>query len=153
MKEPLVEKEYLLQKFDGKGGWTFIEIPEIQPDKHSHFGWVKVRGFIDHYELPHYPLQPMGNGRLFLPIKAEIRKQIKKQAGDTVKVILYSDDVNSKITEELKICLKEVSGAYEKFSQLPENQQKAYIEWISASKRDEIKIQRIITVIDKISIL
>lgn len=29
MEKPLVDKDYLLQKFEGKGGWTYAEIPEI----------------------------------------------------------------------------------------------------------------------------
>ena len=55
------------------------------------FGWVKVRGFIDEFELKQYKLMPMGAGKLFLPVNAAIRKKIKKQAGDTVKIVLYPD--------------------------------------------------------------
>ena len=28
-EEPLVDKEYLLEKFPGKGGWTYALIPKI----------------------------------------------------------------------------------------------------------------------------
>ena len=45
--KPLINKKYILERFDGKGGWTFARIPEIPQDKHAHFGWVKVRGTID----------------------------------------------------------------------------------------------------------
>jgi hypothetical protein len=72
-ERPLVNKTYRLEKFPGKGGWTFARIPEILPDKKAHFGWVKVRGTIDGYEIRKYHLMPMGNGSLFLPVKAEIR--------------------------------------------------------------------------------
>ena len=27
--KPLVDKEYLLEKYPGKGGWTYARIPEI----------------------------------------------------------------------------------------------------------------------------
>jgi hypothetical protein len=40
--EPLVNKEYLLEKSPGKGGWTYTVIPEILPDPKSPFGWVKT---------------------------------------------------------------------------------------------------------------
>ena len=45
MKEqiPLVDKKYLLEKFKGKGGWTFVRIPEIPQNKNTAFGWVRVR--------------------------------------------------------------------------------------------------------------
>lgn len=48
--KPLVDKNYLLQKFEGKGGWTFAEIPEIPMPKTS-FGMLKVKGKIDNYEF------------------------------------------------------------------------------------------------------
>ena len=54
MEKPLVDKEYLLEKFPCKGGWTFTIIPEILPDKHSPFGWVKVKGSIDGYKIKNY---------------------------------------------------------------------------------------------------
>ena len=75
---PLTDKIYLLEKFSGKGGWTFVRLPEIPPGQNTPFGWVKVHGTIDRYEIKNYNLQPMGNGRLFLPVKAEIRKKNKK---------------------------------------------------------------------------
>ena len=75
----LVDKEYLLEKFQGKGGWTFARIPEIAQNKNSPFGWVKVRGTIDNFEIKNYNLQPMGKGSLFLPVKAEIREKIRKK--------------------------------------------------------------------------
>ena len=65
-EKPLVDKVYLLEKFTGKGAWTYAEIPEISQDKTAPFGWVKVKGFIDDYELNQHKLLPMGNGKLFL---------------------------------------------------------------------------------------
>ena len=47
MEKPLVNKEYILEKFPGKGGWTFASIPEVLQNKNTPFGWVKVKGTID----------------------------------------------------------------------------------------------------------
>jgi len=74
-EKPLVNKEYLLEKFPGKGGWTYVRIPEVLQNKNSPFGWVKVKGRIDDYEIKNYKLMPMGNGQLFLPVKSDIRKK------------------------------------------------------------------------------
>jgi len=86
---PLVHAAYLLKKFPGKGGRIYAEISEIVQNKENPFGWVTVKGQIDDYILNHYKLMPMRNGQLFLPVKAAIRKQIAKKAGDYVQVILY----------------------------------------------------------------
>ncbi|MFD2036828.1 YdeI/OmpD-associated family protein [Belliella marina] len=153
MKEqtPLVDKEYLLEKFQGKGGWTFARIPEIPPSKNSHFGWVRVRGKIDSFEFGSYNLQPMGNGMLFLPVKAEIRKKINKKAGDIVHIILYADNLPSEIPEELKLCLLEEPNAYETFLSFTNGEQKSMIEWIYSAKTDKTKVERIVRTLDKIT--
>lgn len=150
MENPLVDKEYLLEKFPGKGGWTYAVIPEIVQDKKAPFGWVTVCGSIDDYELKSYKLMPMGNGKLFLPLKATVRKKIKKEAGDYVKVILYKDDSAIEIPDELAHCLKDEPGAYEIFTNLTKGTQKAYIDWIYAAKKDQTKVDRIASTINQI---
>lgn len=42
IETPLVDKDYLLLKTEGKGTWTFVEIPEIPMPKTS-FGMLKVK--------------------------------------------------------------------------------------------------------------
>jgi len=100
-EKPLVDREYLLEKLPCKGGWTYAEITEILPDKHTPFGWTKVKGSIDGFEIGTYKLIPSGKGTLWLAVKAEIRKKIKKEAGDYVHVILYPDNEPSEVPEEL----------------------------------------------------
>ncbi|HYE55221.1 MAG TPA: YdeI/OmpD-associated family protein [Chitinophagaceae bacterium] len=141
--KPLVDKKYKLEKFPGKGGWTYARIPEILQDKHAHFGWVRVRGSIDGYEIRNYHLMPMGNGQLFLPVKAAIRKVIKKTVGDQVHVILYSDNLPVDIPEELHLCLEDEPAAYEVFKTYSDGEKKAVIEWIFSAKKEETKIERI----------
>ncbi len=91
-EKPLVNNQYLLEKYPGKGGWTYAVIPEIPQDKHTPFGWVKVKGLFDSYEIKNYKLMPMGNGKLFLPVKASIRKIIGKKEGDKVYIVLFADN-------------------------------------------------------------
>ncbi|MGE5106387.1 MAG: DUF1905 domain-containing protein [Sphingobacteriales bacterium] len=131
-----------MQKFPGKGGWTFAAIPEIIPNKKNPFGWVRVKGFIDEIEIKQYHLMPMGNGNLFLPVKAEIRKKIKKQEGDWIKVVLFADNDPVEIPDELLVCLKDEPKAYKAFYKLSESEQKQYVDWIYSAKKDETKIER-----------
>lgn len=148
--KPLVDKECLLEKYPGKGGWTFARISEIKQDKHAHFGWVKVRGTIDGFEIRKYHLMPMGDGNLFLPVKAEIRKKIKKEAGDFVRVILFPDTEPLEIPEEMLLCLQDEPKAFKFFKTLSESEQKFYIQWIYSAKREETKIDRLAKSINKL---
>jgi hypothetical protein len=75
-----------LEKVDTKGGWTYV----IWPESQSFFGTkgvVKVIGTIDGHPL-RATFMAMGNGKQMLPIKAETRKLIGKEAGEEVDVVL-----------------------------------------------------------------
>ena len=147
--KPLVNKKILLEKFQGKGGWTYARLPGVKPDPHAHFGWIKVRGFIDDVEIRQYHLMPMGNGELFLPVRAEIRKKIKKQAGDTVKVILYRDDDEIYIPEELQACLELDPDAKKSFHRLSIDLQRELIQYIYKLKNPDNRAERIAELMKK----
>ena len=151
MEIPLVDKKYLLEKYPGKGGWTYAQIPEILQDKHSPFGWVKVKGSIDNHEFKNYRLMPMGNGKLFLPVKAEIRKKIGKKEGDWVNVILFADNTPTEIPEELLLCLLEDPTANQTFLSYSDGEQKAYVDWIYSVKTDETKVERIAKTLNRLT--
>jgi hypothetical protein len=148
--KPLVHKKYKLEKFPGKGGWTFARIPEIFQDKNAHFGWVKVKGSIDGYEIKKYHLMPMGNGKLFLPVKAEIRKKIKKEEGDWVHVKLYSDNEPLEVPKEMLLCLEDEPKALIFFNSLAESEQNFYIQWIYSAKKEETKVDRLAKSINRL---
>ena len=150
MNKPLVDKKYLLEKFPGKGGWTYAQIPEILQDRNAPFGWVRVCGNIDGFEIKNYHLMPMGNGKLFLPVKADIRKRINKQSGDFVHVTLYADNLPTEVPEELKLCLLDNPKAYDNFMKYSNGEQKAFIERIYSSKTEDTKVDRISKTMDKI---
>ncbi|WP_229665877.1 YdeI/OmpD-associated family protein [Flavobacterium suaedae] len=146
----LINKTCLLEKFPGKGGWTYARMPEIKADKTKQFGMVRVKGTIDDYEINNYNLMPMGNGELFLPVKAAIRKKIKKEAGGYVNIALYLDNAPVVIPEEIKLCLQNEPNAYETFCSYTDGEQKAFIDWIYAAKQEKTKVKRIVTMLKKI---
>ncbi len=150
-EKPLVDKEYTLEKFPGKGGWTFARIPEVPLNKHSPFGWARVRGSIDTFELNNYKLMPMGDGSLFLPVKAQIRKKIKKEVGDSVHVVLYDDELSNEVPQEIIDCLESEPEAKEKFWKLTDDQRLFRLNIIYSTKNEESKVQAIVRMIEELS--
>ncbi len=148
--KPLVDKKFLLEKFPGKGGWTYAIIPEIAMDKNAPFGWVRVKGFVDSFEISKYHLMPIGNGRLFLPVKGEIRKKIKKQEGDWVHIVLYADFDPIVIPDELLLCMQDEPESLRFFNTLTDGQQQAYIKWMEDAKTMDTKVNRIAKIVDNL---
>lgn len=146
----IVDTHLLLEKFPGKGGWTYARIPMTPQEKKSYFGQHKVKGFIDDYELNGCHLMSMGKGQWFLPVKAEIRKKIKKEAGDSVKLILFLDEEPALNQQDFFDCLNDEPDALNNYNKLAGADKNKVLNWLDAAKINEDKIERIATIITEL---
>lgn len=149
--KPLVKKKLLMEKYPGKGGWTYVRVPRLPKNTKKNFGYVTVKGTIDGFSISKYNIMPMKDGNFFLPIRTEIRKKIGKEAGETVEVILYPDHAPLKAPKELLECLADDPAALKFFGTLTDSNKKYYIEWIYSAKRVETKADRIAKTMDRLA--
>lgn len=83
-----VDKQFSakLQKGKNKGAWTYV----VMPGSAEFFGTrglVKIQGTIDGQPF-RGSFMAIGDGTHMLPVKAELRQLIAKDAGDTVTIQL-----------------------------------------------------------------
>jgi len=83
-------------------------------------------------------------------VKAAIRKQIGKNEGDWVHVILYSEELPAVTPDDFTLCLQDEPKAHGRFKQLSAGEQKELVDWIYTAPRDDTKVERMAQAIDKL---
>ncbi len=147
----IVEGTFMLERFPGKGGWTYIKLSAEIITTGKAFGMMKISGSIDGYSFEGKHLMPMGNGVVFLPVAKLIRKNIGKEEGDEVKIRFFKNKIPDKLPQELIDCLNDDPGKLELFNNLSSADQQSWIQYIYSTDDIEFKSARIIKLLDTLS--
>lgn len=147
----LLDEVLLLEKFPGKGGWTFVRLPEIKTPSGKPLGWDKVRALFDDHEVSEIGLLSLGNGQRFLPVKAEIRKTIGKQAGEQIRLQLFALVKELDVRAELLLCLEDEPEALSHFQSWKTQERDKYVSWIEQGQSMEQQVERMAQAVDRIA--
>lgn len=122
-------------------------IPGIPVKHKNQQGLVRVKGFVDSYEIRQFNLLPVKTGEMMLVLKAQLRKAIGKKAGDNVQVNLFIDESTVEIPDDVLDSLLQSEEAYAFFLTLTESNKKYYIDWVAEAKSLDTKVTRIVKMI------
>lgn len=88
-KKLIENKVLVLNHIPGFGAWTYhLRIPGTR-DLDSRWGYLKVSGTVDGYEIKDINLAPRKDEVKLISINKSIRDAIGKSGGDKVTVTLY----------------------------------------------------------------
>lgn len=129
-----------------KTGWSYVEIPqhiaqELKPNCKVSF---RVKGMMDSFSFNGLALVPMGEGDFILPLKASIRKSLKKEAGAMLALQLQEDkEFKIEMPDDLHECLAEQDHMMRNFLNMPKSHQNYYINWINEAKTEHTRVKRL----------
>jgi hypothetical protein len=134
-----------------KTGWSYIDIPadlaqQLLPGNKKSF---RVRGMLDGLAVKGMALMPMGDGNFIMALKAEVRKQIRKNAGAMLQVKIEEDkEYKVEVPEDLQECFDFEPEALSFFNSLPKSHRDYFIKWINSAKTSETRAKRIVNTIN-----
>jgi hypothetical protein len=132
-----------------KTRWSYIRIPaalaeKLIPGNKKSF---RVKGRLDGLAIEKVALLPMGEGDFIMALKASIRKSIRKQKGDSLRVELEVDKAVIKPPKDLMECLADEPDALAYFKTLPKSHQNYFGNWVREAKTDGTRTKRLASVV------
>lgn len=150
----MIEFDTIILQFAEQGektGWSYVEIPmdlaqQLKPGNKKSF---RVRGMLDDSEIAGMALMPMGEGNFIMALKADIRRQIRKNAGAILHVKIEEDtDYKVDVPEDLQECFDFEPEAQDFFTSLPKSHRDYFIKWINGAKTSETRAKRIVNTVN-----
>jgi hypothetical protein len=132
-----------------EGAGTFLEVPLDVP---AVFGRVRapvrvtVNGHAWRSTVMRY------GERYYLPLNRANREAAGVAAGDTVSVLVESDDAPRTVAvpEDLTVALEAEPGAREAFDAASFSHRREWVEWVEEAKRAETRSRRVRGVVEQV---
>jgi len=126
----------------------FIEFP-YDVMKEFGKGRVKVKALIDGFEY-HGSLVKMGGDSHWIGINQEVRKEIGKDPGDEVHVVIEeeTEERTVEVPDDLLKLMQKEPEVLAFFNKLSFTHKKEYVRWITEAKREETRKVRLVKAIE-----
>jgi hypothetical protein len=142
-----------LEKFSGKGGWTFVRIPQSFSERLGMRGMVPVLATVEGHVFER-SLMPIGDGTHMIAMNKSMLKVIGKQLPDdvTVHIAVQSQPHAVRIPEELAIAFDLDPDGKELFHALPRSTQRGLVMWLESARTDHTRANRAGEILRRLSL-
>lgn len=113
-------------------------------------GGIRIKGTIDGYPFAGMSLMPMKAGTRLLAIRAEIRKAIRKEAGQKITIILERDTAEPEVPEELKKAFEASPEAKKMFDSLSYSYKVNYAKPVTTAVNKATRERRAVDAVIKL---
>lgn len=152
----MIAYKTVIKKFKEQGektGWTYIEVSatiaeQLNPGCKKSF---RVKGKFDQYSFDGMSMLPMGEGNFIIALKADVRKAIKKKAGDELNVQLTFQKKAYEIDAGFLACLEDEPAALAYFNSLPGSHRNYFSKWIESAKTEPTRTKRIVQAVNALA--
>jgi len=140
----LFEFDALIKRPEKFPHGAYVDIPFSVQETFGSKGQVKIVATFDGISY-RGSLSPIGGGKHMLMLRKDIRNQIGKAPGDTVKVTLKKDTEprTVKVPDDFQALLEQNPAALTFFQKLSYTHRKEYVRWITGAKRASTRERRL----------
>jgi hypothetical protein len=141
-----------LDRFPGKGGMHYIDVPDAVAKQFTKTKPVRVVCTLDDKLDFHCAIRPKGGGEFYINIGTPIRSKAKLKLGQKILVSLRVDksEYGRKMPKELKELLQQDEKGNKLFHELLPNKQRAIIYYVDGAKSIDKRIERAIMMIERL---
>jgi hypothetical protein len=133
--------------------WTFLTLPKEASAKLSSRGMASVEGTLNGVAFQ-ATLDPDGKGGHWLKVNQKLRKAAGAEVGDvvTLEIAPMAEEPEPKVPPDLRKALAAApKKAREGWSDITPAARRDFIHWITAPKRPETRVKRIMTACDMLA--
>lgn len=142
-----------LEKFSGKGGWTFVRIPAEFSERLGIRGMVPVLATVEGLVFER-SLMPIGDGTHMIAINKDMLKAIGKRLSDdvTVHIAVQNQPHPVRIPEELSIAFDLDPEGKDLFFSLPRSTQRGLMMWLESARTAHTRANRAGEILRRLSL-
>jgi hypothetical protein len=151
-KQERVAFTSVLERFSGKGGMHYVQVPEVVWKQFTKTKAIRVLATLNDVLEFHCAIRPKGGGMFYINIGTPIRAKAKLKLGQKISftVRLDKSEYGRKMPKELKELMAQDEEGNKLFHALTPSKQRGVIYYVDGAKSLDKRIERALMMINRL---